>query len=84
MVPAIADNSLLSGGKSADSGYVSICDGSEVNLYDGQSVEITVSKEAVLKGWRCPQKKLWRITLQPHVANLATQTLLLNIPMSVE
>ena len=54
MVPALADNSLLSGEKFADAGYMSILDGNEVNLYDGKSVKITVSEEAVLKGWRCP------------------------------
>ena len=43
VVPALADNSLLSGGKFSDAGYVSVCDGSKVNLYDGQSVKITVS-----------------------------------------
>ena len=51
MVPALADNSLLSGGKFSDAGYMSICDRSEVNFYDRQSVKITVSEEAVLKGW---------------------------------
>ena len=52
MVPTLVDNSILSGGKFADSGYVSICDRSKVNLYDGQSVKVTVYKEAVLKGRR--------------------------------
>ena len=58
MVPDQADNSLLSGGKFDYSGYVYICDGSKVKLYDGQSVKITVSEEAVLKGWRCPNTNL--------------------------
>ena len=58
MVPAQAENSLLIGGKFVDAGYVSICDGSEVNLYDGQSVKINVSEEVVLKGWRYPNTKL--------------------------
>ena len=51
MVPALAENFILSGGKFSDAGYVSICDGSEGNFYDGQSVKINVSEEAVLKGW---------------------------------
>ena len=83
MVPALADNSLLSGGKLADAGCVSICDRSEVNLYDGQSVKINVSEEAVLKGSICTNIKLWRIPLQTHVTNLTTQTLLLNVPTGV-
>ena len=84
MFPGLADNSLLSGGKFADAGCVSICDRSKVNLYGGQPVKITVSKGKVLKGWRFPNTKLWRIPLQIHVTNLTTQTLLLNGPMGVE
>ena len=78
MVPALADNSLLSGGKFANAGYVSICDGSEVSFYDRKSFKITVSEETVLKGRICPSTKLWRIPLQTHVTNITTQTLLLN------
>ena len=80
MVPALVYNSLLSGNKFSDARYVSICDGNKVNLYDEQSVKITVSEEAVLKGWRCPHTKLWRIPLQNHITNLTTQTVLLNGP----
>ena len=46
----LADQSLLSGGNVAKAGYVSICDDAEVNIYDGRTVKITVSEEAVLKG----------------------------------
>ena len=34
MVPALAGQSLLSGAKFAEAGYISVCDGDEVNLYD--------------------------------------------------
>ena len=34
MVPYLTNNSLLSGGKFAQAGYVSVCDDKEVNLYD--------------------------------------------------
>ena len=84
MVPALADNSLLRRGVGSDAGCVSICDGSELNLYDGQSVKITVSKESVLKGSICPNTKLWRIHLQTHVTKLTTQKLLLNELTGVE
>ena len=84
MVPALADNSLLSGGKFSDAGYMFICDGNKVNLYDKQSVKITVSEEAVLNGWRCPHTKLWRVPLQTHITNLTTQTLFLNGPTGVD
>ena len=32
MVPVLANQSLLSGGKFAEAGYVSVCDGDEVNI----------------------------------------------------
>ena len=35
IVPALKGNSLLSGGKFDKAGYISICDGKEVNIYDG-------------------------------------------------
>ena len=84
MVPVLVDNSLLSGGKFADAGYRSICDRSKVKFYFGQSVKIPVPEEAVVKGWRCPNTKLWRIPLQTHRTNLTTQTILLNGPTGVE
>ena len=58
MVPALANQSLLSGGKFAEAGYISICDGNKVNIFDGRTAKIEVSEAAVLKGWRCPKTKL--------------------------
>jgi len=84
MVPALAENSLLSGGKFAEAGYISICDGNEVNIYDGHTARIVVSEAAVLKGWRCPQSKLWRVPLQSHVTDLNMHTLLLDGPTGCE
>ena len=84
MVPALADNSLLSGGKFSDAGVVSICDRSKVNLYYGRTVKITVSEEAVLNGLRCPATWLWRIPLQNEITNINTKTLLLDGPTSLE
>ena len=78
MVPALANQSLPSGGKFSEAGYVSICNGNEVNIFDGRTANITVSKAAVLKGCRFPQTKLWRIPLQANITNLITNTLLLN------
>ena len=51
IVPALADQSLLSGNKFAEAGYVSICYDTEVNIYDEHTVKIVVSEAAVLKGW---------------------------------
>ena len=64
MVLTLANQSLLSGGKKSEAGYVFVCDGDEVNIYDGQTAKITVSKKAALKGWRCPCTRLWQITIQ--------------------
>ena len=35
MVPALADQSLMSINKFSQAGYVTICDNKEVNIYDG-------------------------------------------------
>ena len=78
MVPSLADQSLLSGNKSAQAGYVKICDNKEVNIYDGRTAKIVVSEEAVLKGFFCPKARMWRIPLNPHIINNNTETLLLN------
>ena len=51
MVPALSGQSLLSGATFAEAGYISVCDGNKVNLYDSQTARIIVSEEAVLKGW---------------------------------
>ena len=51
IVPVLAHQSLLSGGQFADAGYISICDGDEVNIYDKKTANITVSEKAVFKVW---------------------------------
>ena len=48
IVPALADQSLLSGNKFTEAGYVSICYDSGVNIYYGRTVRIVVSDAAVL------------------------------------
>ena len=63
MVPALANQSLLSGGKFVEARYVSVCDGEEVNIYDGHTAKIIVSEKSVLAGWWCPQTRFWRILL---------------------
>ena len=54
MVPALANQYLLSGGKFAEAGYVSVCDGEEVNIYNGRTAKITVSEKSFLAEWQCP------------------------------
>ena len=63
-----------------EAGYVSVCDRFKVNIYDGRTATITVSDEAVLKGWRFPRTKLWRISLRSLVTYLNMHTLILNGP----
>ena len=48
VIPALVNQYLENGGKFAESGYVSVCDGEEVNIYDGHTAKITVSEKAVL------------------------------------
>ena len=84
MVLALANQYLLSGGNFSEAGYVSVCDGDEVIIYNGRTATITVSEEVVLKGWRCPQTKLWRIPLRSQVTDLNMHTLLLNVPTGRE
>ena len=57
MVPTLSNQSLLSGGKFVEAGYVSVCDGDEVNIYNGRTATINLSEDAVLKLWRCPHTK---------------------------
>ena len=45
MVPALANQSLLSGVKFVKAGYISICNGDKVNIYDGNTTQNFVSKE---------------------------------------
>ena len=79
MVPAIKDNSLLSGGKFAQAGYVAVWDDEKVTPLRQKNFKITVSKEAVLTGWRCPTSNMWCIPLvKCAITNDNTQTLLIN------
>ena len=57
MVPALTDQSLLSGNKIPQAGYVTICDNQEVNIYHSRTAKIIVSEKAFLKGWFSPKPK---------------------------
>ena len=63
---------------------MSVCDGDKVNIYYGRTATITVSDAAVLKGWRFPRTKLWRIPLRDQVTDLNMHALLLNGPTERE
>jgi hypothetical protein len=73
IVPSLVGNSLLSTVKM-------VYDDKEVNFYDTATTKITVSADAILKGWQCPRAKLWRVPLVDNVHNENTDTLLLDHP----
>ena len=77
IVPDLKHNSLLSGSKFADANYVSILTPKEVLIYDGKDLTITVSSEAILRGWR-DDTGFWRVPLQNDVAPKKSQYLLMN------
>jgi hypothetical protein len=78
IVPGLAMNSLLSTSKLADSNYITVFDKDEVKIFDAELANFKITGTAVLKGWRCPTTKLWRVPLQNDWNNLNTQTTLLS------
>jgi hypothetical protein len=80
IVPSLFGNSLLNTVKIVKAGYTAIYDDKEVNFYDSTTPKITVSADAILKGWRCPQVKLWCVSLVNNIRNENTDTLLLDHP----
>ena len=83
IVPQVKD-SLFSTGKCVDADYIAIYDKLEVNYYNAKTTKITVSNDAVLKGWRCPKTRLWRVPLVTHPTNVNVDTLLLDHPTKLE
>ena len=79
MVPELQGTSLVSAGKLADANYVSIFDKDEVNVYDMTNTIITVSRGAILKGWRDPDG-LWRIPLRKDGGNKKGDYVVVNKP----
>ena len=63
-----------------DANYIAIYDNDEVNFYDGNTVKIKVSEEAVLRGYKCPRTKLWIVPLSPNIIDETTDTLILDSP----
>jgi hypothetical protein len=44
----------------AVAGYITVFDEEEVNIYDANDIIITVTRGALLQGWRCEETGLWR------------------------
>jgi hypothetical protein len=80
IVLSLVGNSLLSTVKMVETSYTAIYDDNKANFYDTTTTKITVFADAILKGWGCPQAKLWRVPLVDTVRNENTDTLLLDHP----
>jgi hypothetical protein len=82
ITPNISQNSLLSTVKFADANYITVFDKDIVNINNANNTVITVTKGAILGGWRDSKSNLWRIPLVCMVRNLNTNTVLSNCPPS--
>ena len=82
ITPGVSQNSLLSTGKYANANYITVFDNDEVNIYDANDTLVTVSKGAILRGWRDKESNLWRIPLVNMVRNINTDTILTKRPPS--
>jgi hypothetical protein len=74
----LVHNSLLSTSKLADADYVTLFTKDEVCVFDTEAAKFKVEGEVVMRGWRCPETKLWRIQLKPQVTNNNTDTALMS------
>ena len=77
MVPDLKHNTLLSGSKFADAGYVTVLTRDAIHIYDGDSYVNGATKDAVLRGWRDEGTGLWRVPLEPNTPPLKSDYLLL-------
>jgi hypothetical protein len=85
ITPGITSNSLLSTSKFAEADYNTVFNKEQVNIYDVNNVVISVTRGAILRGWRDPRTGLWRISLLPtirkdNVTNVNTDMVLVNKP----
>ena len=78
MVPELKHNSLISGVKFADANYIKVLTPTEVLIYDGNDMHISISKESILRGWRDTTTGLWRVPLQPNIPPLESESIFLD------
>jgi hypothetical protein len=78
MVPGLAMNSLLSTSKLADANYITVSTQDEVQVFDAELSQFQVSGKVVMKGWRCPETGLWRVSIKPEFPNFNTDMALLS------
>ena len=79
ITPGVSQHSLLSTGEYADANYITVFDKDTVNVYDANDTIITVTRDAILQGWR-DTNNMWRIPLVDMVQNLNTDTIIVNRP----
>jgi hypothetical protein len=73
----------MSTAKFSNAGYTTIFDGDQVNIYDQHDTVITVSRAAIIRGWReLGTNELFWIPLVPVVRNNNTETILVKRPPS--
>ena len=78
MVLELKQNSLISGGKFEDAKYIIVLTPTEVLIYNGNDINISVSKESILWGWRDTKSGLWRVPLQPNAPPPKSDFIFLN------
>ncbi len=82
ITPGVTKNSLLSTGKFADANYITIFDKEAVNKYDTNDTTITITRGAILCGFKCPMTGMWHIPLIDLVRSNNTDTVIVNCPPS--
>ena len=63
IVPDMKKETLLSTGKFADAGCITIFQGDEVRIFNGETTTVDVTGKAILHGWRDPETGLYRVPL---------------------
>ena len=81
ILPTLNSNSLMSVKVLADNGYTTIFHPYQagITVQDKEDVTITITKNALLQGWRDAQG-LWHFSLADNVTNLATHSITLDHP----
>lgn len=74
----MSNDTLLSVGKFADAGYITILNESKVNNFDGKQVRINVIVEAIIHKWKDTATGLYQISLKEKVENMNRDTILLD------
>ena len=77
IVPDLKHNSLISASKFADANYITVLTPTEVLIYDGEELTMTINKEAILRGWR-ETAGLWRVPLSKTTTPIKSEYVLLS------